>query len=145
MLVGALVLVIVALFVFGSGKLFERQVKVVAYFDESLIAATKEELDGKVEDFIAAVSSTSPEQIAALQEATQSQSQSPTWYLQRTGRITASTAHAVLHTSQSSPAASVIKKICMPPAIVDALRCRQVNDWMRQPWLSVRVVPLAVP
>lgn len=50
-------------------------------------------------------------QIDRVKTVTKSQSQCLEWYKQRAGRITASTAHGVLHTKLDSPAKSVILKI----------------------------------
>jgi hypothetical protein len=47
-----------------------------------------------------------------LKQSTVNQSNSVTWHEQRVGRITASVAHDVLHTSIDKPAKSLIKKIC---------------------------------
>ena len=47
-----------------------------------------------------------------VEEATKQQASSKHWYAARVGRITASIAHQALHTSQSNPAPSLLKKIC---------------------------------
>ena len=55
------------------------------------------------------------EQIHLVEETTLDQaSGSDTWHLQRAGRITGSTAHAVLRTSLAKPANSTILKVCKP-------------------------------
>eukprot|EP00794_Sanderia_malayensis_P013389 gene13389-14762_t len=52
------------------------------------------------------------EQVQALEQATLKQSETTLWHEQRVGRVTASKAHQVLHTSISNPARSLIKEIC---------------------------------
>ena len=47
-----------------------------------------------------------------VQKITCKQSESPVWHDVRSGRVTASTAHDVLHTNMEKPAESLIKKIC---------------------------------
>ena len=47
-----------------------------------------------------------------LQQITNKQAESPVWHDIRSGRITASRAHDVLHTSMEKPAESLIKTIC---------------------------------
>ena len=48
-----------------------------------------------------------------IEKSTRSQSDSLTWHQLRTGRITASVAHQVLHTDMDNPSKSLILKICM--------------------------------
>ena len=57
-----------------------------------------------------------PSQQAAVEKATQEQSSSRIWFRFRTGRITASKMHAVLHTNCDMPSLSLIKSICYPEA-----------------------------
>ena len=49
-----------------------------------------------------------------LSDSTVKQCSSSVWHEQRTGRITASVAHSVIHTKVDAPAPSVIKNICYP-------------------------------
>ncbi|XP_021362623.1 uncharacterized protein LOC110456300 [Mizuhopecten yessoensis] len=56
----------------------------------------------------------SDEQVNYVEDITQSQSSSLTWHHQRSGRITASVAGEVMHTSVSQPSLSLLKKICIP-------------------------------
>ena len=61
-----------------------------------------------------------------IERATRGQSESITWHEQRVGRITASIAHSVVHTSIYSPSSSLIRKICLTPSLrplnVDSLQ-----------------------
>lgn len=50
--------------------------------------------------------------IEYIEEATHRQADSPEWHAIRTGRITASKAHSILHTNLENPAPSIIKNIC---------------------------------
>ena len=69
-------------------------------------------------DFAAKVSSlqaelvVSEEQCRYIYDVTKDQSECLTWYQQRAGRITASTAHRILRTNQQTPAPSLIKSVC---------------------------------
>ena len=74
------------------------------------------------------------EQVLKLQEATLQQSKCIEWYRQRAGRITASTAHDVLHTNQHEPSQSLITRITSDsdvqlhaPAIVHGRRFEAVT------------------
>ena len=48
-----------------------------------------------------------------IEKSTRSQSDSLVWHQLRTGRITSSVAHQVLHTDMNNPSKSLILKICM--------------------------------
>ena len=58
----------------------------------------------------------SKEQSLIAEKETHNQSQSNKWLKLRSGRITASQLHAVLHTNSSKPSQSLIKQICYPEA-----------------------------
>ena len=55
-----------------------------------------------------------PHQIQFLEKSTTAQSTSPLWWQARIGRITASVAHAVLHTDPVKPSNSLMRKLCIP-------------------------------
>lgn len=74
---------------------------------------TAQELDAKCENVKQTMKVTQAE-VDYLAESTIKQSSSPVWHEQRTGRVTASVAHNVLHTKPDNPALSIIKKICHP-------------------------------
>ncbi len=57
------------------------------------------------------------DQIEALEQATIKQSETVLWHEQRIGRVTASKAHQVIHTSINNPARSLIKEICSPSQV----------------------------
>ena len=75
-------------------------------------AASTQEIDNQI-DRIMNIQLTS-EQVEYIEKTTVNQSQSPEWKDLRTGRITASIAHDVLHTNQNTPAKSLITRICTP-------------------------------
>ena len=50
-----------------------------------------------------------------IEECTRNQASSAAWHEQRSGRITASVAHAAMHTDPRSPSRSVLQRICGPP------------------------------
>ncbi|XP_033740302.1 uncharacterized protein LOC117327441 [Pecten maximus] len=54
------------------------------------------------------------DEVKKVEDITRSQSSSLAWHHQRSGRITASVAGEVLHTSTSNPSLSLLKKICIP-------------------------------
>ena len=58
----------------------------------------------------------SKEQSLIAEKETHNQSQSNKWFKLRSGRITASRLHAVLHTNSSKPSQSLIKQLCYPEA-----------------------------
>ena len=51
-------------------------------------------------------------QIQLVEEQTRNQASSMNWYSVCTGRITASVAHQLLHTNKTTPAPSLVKKVC---------------------------------
>ena len=53
-------------------------------------------------------------QQAAVESATRKQSASRVWFRFRTGHITASKMHSILHTNSAMPSISLIKSICYP-------------------------------
>ena len=53
-------------------------------------------------------------QEAAVESATRKQSDSRVWFRFRTGHITASKMHSILHTNSDMPSVSLIKRICYP-------------------------------
>ena len=53
-------------------------------------------------------------QKAAVESATRKQSASRVWFRFRTGHITASKMHSVLHANSDMPSVSLIKSICYP-------------------------------
>ena len=53
-------------------------------------------------------------EVSYLSDSTVKQSSSSLWHEQRTGRLTASVAHSVIHTKVDAPAPSVIKNMCYP-------------------------------
>ena len=50
-----------------------------------------------------------------IEECTRNQASSAAWHEQRRGRITASVAHAAMHTDPRAPSRSVLQRICGPP------------------------------
>ena len=50
-----------------------------------------------------------------IEECTRNQASSAAWHEQRSGRITASVAHAAMHTDPRSPSRSVLQRICGLP------------------------------
>ncbi|KAG9260834.1 uncharacterized protein LOC125804596 [Astyanax mexicanus] len=53
-------------------------------------------------------------QAAAVEVQTRQQHRSPVWFTSRAGRITASNVHAVVSTSVTAPAMSIVRKVCYP-------------------------------
>lgn len=60
----------------------------------------------------------SEEQCLEIETSTQNQHNSKNWYLQRSGRITASKFKSVCRTNKESPSLSLIKSICYPTKII---------------------------
>ena len=56
------------------------------------------------------------EQVILMEKATHGQARNKLWFCQREGRITAYNFKAAVHTSQSMPATSLIKRICYSEA-----------------------------
>ena len=52
-----------------------------------------------------------------IEKVTCRQADSPEWHSIRTGRITASVAHTVLHTNMETPAPSLMKRVCFPSKV----------------------------
>ena len=73
-----------------------------------------EALDGICATKFQSVCTVSGEQVAHVELMTREQSRNTAWHTLRTGRITASRAHSVLHTDMSKPAPSVLMNITMP-------------------------------
>ena len=70
--------------------------------------------------------SISEQQASRVEENTRQQSNSKVWFEQRSGRVTASKLHSILHTELSNPSVSLIKLICYPQNIKfssDACSC----------------------
>lgn len=82
-------------------------------YSETNNGLTTRELNAKVEDVKQTMILTQAEE-DYLAESTVKQSDSAVWHDQRTGRVTASISHNVLHTKTDAPASSIIKKICHP-------------------------------
>lgn len=84
-------------------------------YSETNKGLTTRELNAKVEDVKQTMIVTQAEvDYMYLAESTVKQSDSPVWHDQRTGRVTASISHNVLHTKTDAPASSIIKTICHP-------------------------------
>ena len=69
----------------------------------------------------------SQREIDYVYERTLKQSGSMLWYETRVGRITASTAHCVLHTDMNKPSKSLIKKICGPAIYGKAIQAASIS------------------
>lgn len=82
-------------------------------FDDSNATLTDKELEKKCDEISNQMKATK-EEIDYLCNSTINQSSSLIWHEQRTGRVTASVVHAILHTDQDQPAPSLIKRICHP-------------------------------
>ena len=65
--------------------------------------------------------------LSYVDERTLKQSGSTHWYETRVGRITASTAHCVLHTGMNNPSKSLIKKICGPAIYGKAIQAASIS------------------
>lgn len=80
-------------------------------FNDSNKQLTPQELENKYEATFNNLKATD-EECEYLKKSTINQSNSLTWHEQRVGRITASVANDVLHTSVDNPSQSLVKKIC---------------------------------
>ncbi len=80
-------------------------------FSDKNLKIVGEELEAMAKATVAKIT-VSAETVDYISQVTRKQSAFPIWHEMRTGRITASVAHDVLHTKMSKPAKSLILKIC---------------------------------
>ena len=82
-------------------------------FDSANESHNIEELISMAEDFLSNFHFTEDQRIL-LELLTRNQFKSILWGKHREGRITASNAHAVLHTDWKNPSKTIVQKICYP-------------------------------
>lgn len=82
-------------------------------FDSANESQSIEELISMAEDFLSNFNFTEDQRIL-LELLTRNQFKSILWGKHREGRITASNAHAVLHTDLKNPSKTIVQKICYP-------------------------------
>lgn len=82
-------------------------------FDSANESLSIEELISMAEDFLSNFHFTEDQRIL-MELLTRNQFKSILWGKHREGRITASNAHAVLHTDWSNPSKTIVQKICYP-------------------------------
>jgi len=84
-------------------------------YDEEALSLLFSNLLEKCEDIYESVN-ISVAQAKLVEEATRKQSNCKMWFDQRSGRVTASRLHSILHTNHSNPSVSLVKSICYPGA-----------------------------
>jgi len=82
-------------------------------YDKAALSLSFPELLNKRDEAYNGISLT-VQQASRVEEETRQQSKSKIWFEQRSGRVTASKLHSVLHTELSNPSISLIKSICYP-------------------------------
>jgi len=85
-------------------------------YDKTALSLSFPELLNKCDDLYNSVSLT-VQQASRVEEDTRQQSNSKVWFEQRSGRVTASKLHSVLHTELLNPSVSLIKSICYPQRV----------------------------
>ena len=80
-------------------------------YEPECISLNYRELLAKLKELTFAVSVS---QQADVESATRKQSDSRLWFRFRTGHITASKMHSILHTNSDMPSVSLVKNICYP-------------------------------
>ena len=84
-------------------------------YDEDALSLPFPDLLKKCEQIYDEVS-VSVEQAKMVEQETRKQSNSKIWYDQRSGRVTSSRLHGILHMRQSKSSVSLVKAICYPGA-----------------------------